>query len=207
MVAGRPAAHTGFVFARVRNWFNGAGWFVGLAVALFVFALLALLVGLQSPDSLLWTGQQVTGTEQGGVIYYRWQGQSYSLDAQGYGSAQAVSVYLDPGDPSHAVVDNVADRVAAALLVGVPVAGGVALLAVGGTRNYRWARRNAKRAREDPRERARDNGRPGAPSGLCLVGNAEKLGRHVIIGWHRIWRGTGPQLTGGGSGGNATGSR
>jgi hypothetical protein len=135
--------------------FDGAGWFVGLAVALFVFALLAMLVGLQSPDRLLWTGQQVTGTEQRGVIYYRWQGQSYTLDASGYGSSQAVSVYLDPGDPSQAVVDNVFDRMAAVLLVGVPVAGGVALLAVGGTRNYRWARRNAKRALEDPRERAR----------------------------------------------------
>ena len=143
------------MFGRVRRWFDGAGWFVGLAVALFVFALLALLVGLQSPDSLLWTGQQVTGTEQGGVIYYRWQGQSYTLDAQGYGSSQAVSIYLDPGDPSQGVVDNVADRVAAVLLVGVPVAAGVALLAVGGTRNYRWGRRNAKRDREDPRERAR----------------------------------------------------
>ena len=154
-MVGRLAAHTGLMFARVRNWFDGAGWFVGLAVALFVFALLAALVGLQSPDRLLWTGQQVTGTEQRGIIYYRWQGQSYTLDASGYGSSQAVSVYLDPGDPSQAVVDNVFDRMAAVLLIGVPVAGGVVLLAVGGTRNYRWARRNAKRAREDPRERAR----------------------------------------------------
>jgi hypothetical protein len=37
----------------------------------------------------------------------------------------------------------------------VPVAGGVVLLILGGTRNYRWARRNAKRAHEDPRVRAR----------------------------------------------------
>ena len=155
LVVSRLPGHTGFVFARVRNWFDGAGWFVGLAVALFIFALLAVLVGLQSPDKLLWTGQQVTGTEQRGIIYYTWQGQSYTLDASGYGSSKAVSVYLDPGDPSHAVIDNVADRVVAGLLIGVPVAGGLALLAVGGTRNYRWARRNAKRAREDPRERAR----------------------------------------------------
>jgi hypothetical protein len=152
---GRLAAHTGLVFARVRSWFDGAGWFVGLAVALFAFALLATLVGLQSSDSVLWTGQHVTGTEQGGLVYYRWQDQSYTISASGYGSAKAVSVYLDPGDPSHAVIDNVADRVVAVLLVGVPVAGGLALLAVGGTRNYRWARRNARRAREDPRERLR----------------------------------------------------
>jgi hypothetical protein len=101
------------------------------------------------------TGQHVTGTEQQGVVYYRWQGQSYSLDASGYGSSNAVSVYLDPGDPSHAVLENVTDRVAAVLLIGVPVAGGVALLVWGGTRNYRWARRDAKRARDDPRVRAR----------------------------------------------------
>ena len=154
MVSGL-AAHTGFMLARVRSWFDGAGWFVGLAVTLFLFALLAVLVGLQSPDSVLWTGQHVTGTKQRGVVYYRWQGQSYTLDASDYGSSNAVSVYLDPGDPSHAMLDNAADRVAAALLVGVPVAGGVALLVAGGTRNHRWARRDAKRAREDPWVRAR----------------------------------------------------
>ena len=138
------------MFARVRTWFDGAGWYVGLAVALFVFALVAVLAGFQSPDSVLWTGQHVTGTEQRGVVYYRWQGQSYSLDVPGYGSATAVGVYLDPGDPGHAMLNNVADRAAALLLIGVPVAGGVTLLVLGGTRNYRWARRNAKRARDDP---------------------------------------------------------
>jgi len=76
LVASRLGAHTGFMFARVRSWFDGAAWFVGLAVALFVFALLAVLIGFQSPDSVLWTGQHVTGTEQQGVVYYRWHGQS-----------------------------------------------------------------------------------------------------------------------------------
>ena len=88
------------VLARVRKWFDGAGWFVGGAVVLLVFALLAVLAGLQSPDSMLWTGQQVTGTEQQGLVYYRWQGQSYSLDVPGSGSSKAVSVYFKPGDPS-----------------------------------------------------------------------------------------------------------
>ena len=88
------------VLARVRKWFDGAGWFVGAAVVLLVFSLLALLAGLQVPDSVLWTGQQVTGTEQRGLVYYRWQGQSYSLDVQGFGSSKAVSVYFNPSDPS-----------------------------------------------------------------------------------------------------------
>ena len=150
MVAGPTmrAAHTGFVLAWMRKCFDGAGWFVGGAVVLFAVALVALLVGLQSPDHVLWTGQQVVGTEQGGIVTYRWDGQSYSLDAPGFGSSNSVSVYLDPGDPSQAMLDNVFDRVVAALLILGPAAGAVVLLVIGGTRNYRWKRRKFKRARE-----------------------------------------------------------
>jgi hypothetical protein len=146
----RPAGRSilSCVLASVRKWFDGAGWFVGAAVVLLVFALLAVLVGLQSPDSMLWTGQQVTGTEQQGLVYYRWQGQSYSLDVPGSGSSKAVSVYFKPGDPSQAVVDSVLDRVIAGVLVLGPVAGAVVLLVIGGTRNYRWQRRKFKLARE-----------------------------------------------------------
>jgi len=43
--------------------------------------------------------------------------------------------------------------------------------------------------------------------GLCLVGNAKKLGGHGIIGWHRIRRGTEPRLAGGRSLSSVTGSR
>ena len=136
------------MLTRVRKWFDGAGWFVGAAVVLLVFSLLAVLAGLQVPDSVLWTGQQVTGTEQQGLVYYRWQGQSYSLDVSGFGSSKAVSVYLNPGDPSQAMVDNVPDRVLAGLFVLGPAAGAVVLLVVGGTRNYRWQRRKFKLARE-----------------------------------------------------------
>jgi hypothetical protein len=132
------------VLTRVRSWFDGAGWFVGLAVALFAFALLAVFLELQSPELVLWTGHRVVGTEQRGIVSYQWQGQSYSLDAQGYGSSNAVIVYLDPGNPSHALIDNVVDRTGAALLIGGPVACGVVLLVAGVTRKRRWARRNAR---------------------------------------------------------------
>jgi hypothetical protein len=136
------------VLARVRKWFDGAGGFVGGAVVLVVFALLAVLLGLQSPDRVLWTGQQVVGTEQGGIVTYSWHGQSYSLDVPGYGSSPAVSVYLNPGDPSQAMVDSTFDRVVAALLVLGPAAGAIVLLVLGGTRNYRWFRRKLKLVRE-----------------------------------------------------------
>jgi hypothetical protein len=143
-------AHTRVVgaLARVRKWYDGSGWFVAGAVALLVFAVLALLVGLQSPDHVLWTGQQVTGTEHQGIVYYSWHGQSYSIDAPGNGSAKAVSVYLDPADPSQAMIDNILDRVLAGLLILGPVVGALVLLVLGGTRNYRWFRQKIKLVRE-----------------------------------------------------------
>jgi len=137
-------ADTGLMVARIRGWFDGAGWFPGLAAALFVFALLAALLELQSSDTVRWTGQHVTGTEIGGIVSYRWDGQTYSLDAQGYGSAKAVGIDLDPANPSNAVIDNTFPRVVEGALVAVPVAAGVALLVVGLTRRRRWERRQMR---------------------------------------------------------------
>ncbi len=136
------------MLARVRKWFDGAGWFVGGAVVLFAFALLALIVEVQSPDAVLWTGQHVVGTEQRGLVYYRWQGQQYTFPVNGQGNEKAIGVYLDPGNPEHAMLDSAIDRAVAVLLIGVPAAAGAGLLVMGGTRNYRWARRKVKLARD-----------------------------------------------------------
>jgi hypothetical protein len=139
-------ADTGLMRARMSALLDGVGWFAGLAVALFVFALLAVLLELQSPDVVRWTGQRVVGTELGGIVSYRWHGQAYSLDAPGYGSAKAVSVYLDPADPANALIDNPIARAFEGSLVVVPLAGGLALLAAGLTRRRRWARRRLRAA-------------------------------------------------------------
>ena len=136
------------MLGRVRGWFDGAGWFVGLAAVLFAFALLAVLLELQSPDLVLWTGHRVAGTEQGGIVSYRWAGQQYSLNANGYGSAQDVSVYLDPANPGNAMIDNLPDRIVVTALIGAPVAGGLALIVAGLTRKPRRVRRKVRRARE-----------------------------------------------------------
>jgi hypothetical protein len=136
------------VLGRVRGWFDGAGWFVGLAAVLFAFALLAVLLELQSPDLVLWTGHRVAGTEQGGIVTYRWAGQQYSLNANGYGSVQDVSVYLDPANPGNAMIDNLPDRIVVTAFVGAPVAGGLALIVAGLTRKPRRVRRKVRRARE-----------------------------------------------------------
>jgi hypothetical protein len=145
LAGGSSMAQTGLMRARIAALFDGAGWFVGLALVLFAFSLIMLLGELQSPDLVLWTGHRVVGSEQGGIVYYRWHGQNYSLDAPGYGSSKAVGVYLDPGNPDHAMIDNVYNRMAVGSLIGVPFAGGVTLLALGLSRGYRSRRRQLRR--------------------------------------------------------------
>ena len=138
-------AQTGLVRARIAALFDGAGWFVGSAIVLFAFTLIMVLGELQSPDAVLWTGHHVVGTEQGGIVYYRWHGQNYSLDAPGSGSSKAVDVYLDPGNPDRAMIDNIYNRLAVGTLIGLPFAGGVALLGLGFSRGYRSRRRQLRR--------------------------------------------------------------
>jgi len=137
------------VLVRIRGWFDGAGWFVAGAILFFVFALLALLLELQAPESVLWTGTSVAGTERGGIAFFEWAGQLHQFSAPGYGSAKTVIVYFDPSNPDNAMLDDNFDRLAPALFVGLPSLAGVVLLAVGGTQSWRWKRRNAKRGEQE----------------------------------------------------------
>jgi hypothetical protein len=137
---------TGLVRGRLGAVLDGAGWSVGLAAALFVFALLYVALDFQSPEIVLWTGHHVVATEQQGLATFRWQGQAYTVDVPGFGSGNKVDIYFSPGDPSGAMADNVPDRVFAGLLVGGPVIAGVAVLVAGLTRKRRWARRQRRQA-------------------------------------------------------------
>ena len=85
---------------------DGAGWSVGLAAALFAFALLFLALDLQSPDSVLWTGQRAVGSEQNGLVTFYWKHHAYTATTPGSGSAKAVSVYFLLGNPDAAVAES-----------------------------------------------------------------------------------------------------
>src|SRR2546429_10002803 len=77
--------HTGCVLGQIRGWFDGAGAFVAGAVVLLVIAILALLLELQLPTAVLWTGQAVTGTERGGIAFLQGHGPGGPGSAAGHG--------------------------------------------------------------------------------------------------------------------------
>lgn len=126
---------------RLRVWFDGSGWFIGLAIAFSAAGILWLLAEIQSPEVVLWIGHHVTGSEQGGIVFYRLQGHTYSLDVPGFGAARHVSLYVDPSDPSVAMIDSPAGRAFADLLSASPFLLALGLVAAGPVRNWRHRRR------------------------------------------------------------------
>jgi hypothetical protein len=137
-----------FVIGRIRGWFEGAGWFLAVAGGLFAVALLVLFGFLQT-DTLLWTGTAVTGANREGIVFYQWHGQTYTLDGPATTTPTQTTVYIDPGNPSNGVIDSTSERLMDVLGVVVPVGAGIVVLVIGGTRNYRWKRRNEKQGTSD----------------------------------------------------------
>lgn len=84
--------------------------FTAGAVALAVFGTLMLLLELEDPSTnVYWTGRPVQGVVDRGIIYYFVGGEQYTIDVAGRwgpASPEPTTVYVDPGDPSHALRDR-----------------------------------------------------------------------------------------------------
>jgi hypothetical protein len=106
-----------------------------VALVLVVVGLLFALVEAQSPSKLYWTGDAVAATNSGGIAYYRVHGQQYTLDVPGPAPAHdtPVTVFVDPGDPSQALLSRPTRWVDAAAVLCWFVAA-VALVAVAALR-------------------------------------------------------------------------
>lgn len=89
-----------------RNWLGhrSTKW----AIALTIVGILFMLLELQNPASLYWTGQAVEGADREGIVYYQVHGEQYTLDdqRQTFADGEKVTVYFDPGDPSHALLPS-----------------------------------------------------------------------------------------------------
>jgi hypothetical protein len=116
------------------NYLIGAGAFV-------VLAFFSLLLLLQSPsDKLLWTGKTVVGSERNGLVYYYWQGVSYTIDVPGYGNKPRETVYLSPSDPAGGIINSNPRRILDGLFILGPLVLGGGVLGLGV-----WRRRSERR--------------------------------------------------------------
>lgn len=100
------------------------------AFVLLVLGVLCVLVELQSPSVILWTGERVQGTNDAGLVYYTVNGQERTLDAEGDPPERPVpvAVYADPADASRDRVSGPAKWFDAAFVATPFAAAGVVLL-------------------------------------------------------------------------------
>jgi hypothetical protein len=123
----------------VHRWFEDTGAFTGFAVALFVVGTLFVLAEVQSPSMLQWSGTAVHDVQSGGIAYYSFHGQNYTLNVDSPGMWSS-TVYVDPADPSNAMFANTFTRWTEAATVAGPYAGSVLLLGLGFARRSRRRR-------------------------------------------------------------------
>ena len=115
------------------------GAFVTGAALLLVMGSLLLVAAVQSPTMLQWTGTPVRAVEDGGIAFYSFHGQSYSLDVTSP-LQRSSTVYVDPAEPSNAIFSNPVTRWGDIATVGGPYAASVLVLALGFARRSRRRR-------------------------------------------------------------------
>lgn len=139
--------------ARFKDWLTTAATrpSTGVALALVVVGLLFALAELQSPSRLYWTGDAVTGTNSGGIIYYRVDGEDFTIDASGAAPTRAtpVTVYVDPDHPGQALPSRPTRWVDAGLIL-VWFVAAAACLGVAALRRTSTSRRQAASGRSGP---------------------------------------------------------
>ena len=127
------------VFGTVRQWFEDTGAFTGFALAFLVLGSLFVLAEVQSPSMLQWNGTGVHASQSGGIAFYSFQGQTYTLNVP-TPAAFSSTVYIDPAEPSTAMFSNTVTRWTEAGTVAGPFAAAALLLALGFARKSRRRR-------------------------------------------------------------------
>ena len=126
---------------RIRDAFDGSGLVV--SAALFFFALGFILIPVVF-SSVRWTGTAVHGIDRGGIVYYTYQGQNYSLDDTSRFDSH--TVYFNPKHPdTSAELGNSAATAVDIASVAVPFLIALAIVAFEARRLWR-----VRRTRNDP---------------------------------------------------------
>ena len=106
--------HRGLV---IRRFFTGMGPFVGVATVFLLIGFLAVLLEVQSPSFVLWSGVKVQGTTYGGLTRYDYGGEHFTINnpkaEAGDQRHVPTTVWLNRGDPSNsdkAYIENPFNR-------------------------------------------------------------------------------------------------
>src|SRR5579884_2436057 len=108
-------------------------WFIAAALAV-VWAAMMVYAESRSPDALMWTGQQVAGTDRYGVVAYSYDGKAFHQAMAAASAAPGplpVTVDVDRSDPYNVFLDQAGNRIVDATIVLTPVAVAVLLVCVG----------------------------------------------------------------------------
>lgn len=129
------------IIGRVRAAFDGNGPYLALVVAGALVGLAFLAGTAMDPvERLAWTGVTVRAVHRGGIIFYQYRGQTYTLDEINAAGRHAATVHLDPHDPSIAIPDDPVAQWLTVLTVVGPLALGLLLAGAGLARKRRSAR-------------------------------------------------------------------
>lgn len=122
---------------RIRDAFDGSGLVISAAV--FFFALGLILIPVVFLSSVRWTGTSVQGVDRGGIVYYTYNGQNYSLDDTSRFDSH--TVYFRPSRPdTTAQLGNSAATVVDIGSVAVPFLIGLAIVGFETRRIWRTRR-------------------------------------------------------------------
>jgi hypothetical protein len=132
-----------------------------VATVLLVLGVLCVLVELQSPSLVYWTGERVAATDDGGIVFYAVHGEQRTLNDPREAPVQpkAVVVYADPDDASRDRLAGIGKAVDTAFVLGPFVAAGAAL-GVGLVRRRGFRRRVAARGQATITPGSADGPRP-----------------------------------------------
>ena len=94
----RPAA----LSAAMREWLRATSTLV--AAVLVLVGLVFVYLESQSPSRVYWVGDTTSGTIRDGLVYYRVDGQGYTINTDRYPARPTpITVYYEPSDPSQAL--------------------------------------------------------------------------------------------------------
>jgi len=133
--------------ARIRRWCDGIGGFIAVAVLCLVFGLLGIAVEAQDPSRLRWTGDKVSAYTEGGIAFYTYHGERYTMNARGVPAGsprEPATVYVDPDDPTTAWMYTRVDDLTTGLYIVLPFTLSVGVVAAGVIRRSLHARKRLR---------------------------------------------------------------